>query len=77
MQAAFMGLIIGAIVLFAIVRTIVALTNAKSRTTAGRRGHRSVRHPRASGISGTARANSEIPCDHDLSSSWWGRSASP
>jgi hypothetical protein len=28
-KAAFMGLIIGAIVLFAIVRTIVALTNAK------------------------------------------------
>jgi hypothetical protein len=28
-NAAFLGLIIGAIVLFAIVRTIVALTNAK------------------------------------------------
>ena len=28
-SAAFLGLIIGAIVLFAIVRTIVALTNAK------------------------------------------------
>ena len=28
-RAAFMGLIIGAIVLFGIVRTIVALTNAK------------------------------------------------
>jgi len=28
-KAAFMGLIIGAIVLFGIVRTIVALTNAK------------------------------------------------
>lgn len=28
-KAAFMGLIIGAIVLFAIVRTIVSLTNAK------------------------------------------------
>jgi hypothetical protein len=28
-RAAFMGLIIGAIVLFAIVRTIVSLTNAK------------------------------------------------
>jgi uncharacterized membrane protein YdjX (TVP38/TMEM64 family) len=29
MKAAFLGLIIGAIVLFAIVRTIVAMTNAK------------------------------------------------
>ena len=28
-KAAFMGLIIGAIVLFGIVRTIIALTNAK------------------------------------------------
>lgn len=28
-KAAFLGLIIGAIVLFAIVRTIVAMTNAK------------------------------------------------
>jgi hypothetical protein len=28
-KAAFLGLIIGAIVLFAIVRTIIALTNAK------------------------------------------------
>lgn len=29
MKAAFLGLIIGAIVLFGIVRTIIALTNAK------------------------------------------------
>jgi len=29
MRAAFLGLIIGAIVLFGVIRTIVALTNAK------------------------------------------------
>jgi hypothetical protein len=29
MKAAFMGLIVGVIILFAIVRTIVALTNAR------------------------------------------------